>query len=85
MHCGVPMDTFLLFSSLEDLFYDFESSSRSPEVFQLHFCYRTKMYFSFGNTVSPVLVAMHGREEEVSCGAMMHENKLGDGVATGCP
>lgn len=73
------------FSSLENPSYDFESSCRSPEVFHLHFCCRTKMYFSFGNTVAPVLVTMHDREEELSCGAMMHENKLGDGVATGHP
>lgn len=36
-------------------------------------------------TVSPVLVAMDDREEEVSCGAMMRENKLSDVGAPGHP
>lgn len=43
------------------------------------------MYFSFCNTVSSVLVTMHDREEEVSCGAVMHENKLSDGGAYRTP
>lgn len=48
----------------------------------LGFCYRTKKYFSFWNTASPVLVAVQGREEEV-CAAVACGNNLGGQGATG--